>query len=286
MNRLKEVVGFPSLVEKLEKNIPIRFYWGTAPTGEIHVGYFVPMLKFVELIRAGLEGTIFIADIHSLMDSNKTPLNLIDARSLYYETVIRVILEEWLTAEQMKMVNFRRGSEFQKSSEYVADFYTMMSSTKFDTAVKAGTETVKQSENPLISSLVYPLMQSLDEKYLRVDAELGGVDQRKIFMFSRDKNRNRKITYLMNPILPSLGEGKMSASGNPNSKILLDDPPIVVQRKLRKSFITDGPFEDTSLVEENGLIALFKELIFPFTNEPFTIDRKEKFGGPITYSNF
>lgn len=286
MDRLQEAVGFDRLIQKLESGTPVRFYWGTAPTGEIHVGYLVALLKFVDLIRAGLEGTIFVADVHSLMDSNKTPSDLIDARSLYYETVIRTVLELWLTTEEMKCVTFIRGSEFQKSIEYVGDLFSLMSTTKFDTAVKAGTEVVKQSENPLLSNLIYPLMQSLDEKYLRVDAELGGVDQRKIFMFSRDRKTNHKITYLMNPILPGLSDGKMSASGNPNSKIVLDDSSSDVNRKLKKCFSIDGPFEDRTSIKDNGLLAVFKQIIFPFNNGPIVVDRKERFGGPVTFSNF
>jgi tyrosyl-tRNA synthetase len=37
--------------------------------------------------------------------------------------------------------------------------------------------------NPLMSSLLYPILQALDEEYLGVDIQFGGVDQRKIFMF-------------------------------------------------------------------------------------------------------
>ena len=32
--------------------------------------------------------------------------------------------------------------------------------------------------------MLYPGLQALDEEYLKVDAQFGGVDQRKIFTFS------------------------------------------------------------------------------------------------------
>lgn len=51
-------------------------------------------------------------------------------------------------------------------------------------AKKAGAEVVKQVDSPLLSGLVYPLLQALDEEYLQVDAQFGGVDQRKIFTFA------------------------------------------------------------------------------------------------------
>ncbi len=53
-------------------------------------------------------------------------------------------------------------------------------------AKKAGAEVVKVSDNPLLSGLLYPLLQALDEHYLGVDAQFGGVDQRKIFTFAEE----------------------------------------------------------------------------------------------------
>ena len=44
-------------------------------------------------------------------------------------------------------------------------------------AKKAGAEVVKQVESPLLSGLLYPGLQALDEQYLGVDFQFGGVDQ-------------------------------------------------------------------------------------------------------------
>ncbi len=41
---------------------------------------------------------------------------------------------------------------------------------------------MKQAESPLLSGLLYPIYQWLDEEYLGVDAQFGGLDQRKIFI--------------------------------------------------------------------------------------------------------
>jgi len=57
--------------------------------------------------------------------------------------------------------------------------------------------------------LLYPILQALDEQYLEVDAQFGGVDQRKIFMFARDKLPKigyNKRCHLMNPLIPGLGK--------------------------------------------------------------------------------
>lgn len=41
-------------------------------------------------------------------------------------------------------------------------------------ARKAGSEIVKQSASAPLSGLLYPVLQVLDEEYLKCDAELGG----------------------------------------------------------------------------------------------------------------
>lgn len=44
-------------------------------------------------------------------------------------------------------------------------------------AEHAGADVVKASESPLMSSLLYPGLQALDEEYLKVHFQFGGVDQ-------------------------------------------------------------------------------------------------------------
>ena len=47
--------------------------------------------------------------------------------------------------------------------------------------MQAGADVVKQTKAPAISGMLYPGLQALDEQYLGVDAQFGGVDQRKVF---------------------------------------------------------------------------------------------------------
>ena len=73
--------------------------------------------------------------------------------------------------------------------EYTLDVYRLSSLVSEHDAKKAGAEVVKQSQSPLISGLLYPGLQALDEEYLKVDAQFGGIDQRKIFMFAEEVKR-------------------------------------------------------------------------------------------------
>lgn len=57
------------------------------------------------------------------------------------------------------------------------DNYRLCATVTEHDAKKAGAEVVKQVESPLLSGLLYPGLQALDEQYLDVDFQFGGVDQ-------------------------------------------------------------------------------------------------------------
>ena len=78
-------------------------------------------------------------------------------------------------------LEFVLGSSYQKSEKYVMDVYKLCALTSEHDAKKAGAEVVKQTKNAPLSGLLYPILQVLDEEYLDVDAQFGGVDQRKLF---------------------------------------------------------------------------------------------------------
>ena len=66
------------------------------------------------------------------------------------------------------------------------DVYKLCSLVSEHDAKKAGAEVVKQSDNAPLSGLLYPILQVLDEEYLKVDGQFGGVDQRKLFAAAKD----------------------------------------------------------------------------------------------------
>lgn len=57
------------------------------------------------------------------------------------------------------------------------DNYRLCATVTEHDAKKAGAEVVKQVESPILSGLLYPGLQALDEQYLDVDFQFGGVDQ-------------------------------------------------------------------------------------------------------------
>jgi tyrosyl-tRNA synthetase len=74
-------------------------------------------------------------------------------------------------------LRFVVGSSYQLTKEYNMDNYRLCATVTEHDAKKAGAEVVKQVESPLLSGLLYPGLQALDEQYLGVDFQFGGVDQ-------------------------------------------------------------------------------------------------------------
>ena len=208
-------------------------------------------------MQAGCRVKILLADIHGFLDNLKAPIELVKFRAEYYKFIVVALLKSInVPVEQLEFV---LGSSYQLSEKYTMDLFRLSSVVTEHDAKKAGAEVVKQVENATLSGLMYPLMQALDEEHLGVDAQFGGVDQRKIFTLAAEqlsKIGYKERAHLMNPMVPGLAGGKMSSS-DPDSKIDVLDEADVVKRKLKKAHA--APKE----VEGNGIIGFVEYVLLP-----------------------
>ncbi|KAI5168787.1 tyrosyl-tRNA synthetase [Pancytospora epiphaga] len=258
---LQEVTD-EEILDKIVAARPLKLYWGTATTGQPHIAYFLPMLKLRDFISAGCIVKILLADIHAFLDNLKAPMEKVNLRCEYYKKVIEAMLGS-LDVDLSRII-FVKGSSFQLSKEYTLDLYKIASYATVHDSIKAGTQVVKQTENPLLSSLIYPNMQALDEEHLGVDAQFGGVDQRKIFMQANKylpKLGYKRRAHLMNPMMPGLNSDKMSASDE-LSKIGFHDERKDILKKVKKCFCEPGNIA-------TGVLFMFKYIIYPF--EKFSV---------------
>ncbi|GAB0137852.1 hypothetical protein EsDP_00006105 [Epichloe bromicola] len=281
---LAEVLN-PEIIESIlaEGRSP-KIYWGTATTGRPHCGYFVPAIKIAQFLAAGCDVTILLADIHGFLDNLKAPIELVEQRVHFYRYVITAILEAvGVSTEKLRFV---QGSSYQKSPEYVMDLYKLTSLVSEHDAKKAGAEVVKQTANAPLSGLLYPILQVLDEQYLDVDAQFGGLDQRKLFTAAKEwlpKIGYRERAHLLNPMVPGLQGGKMSSSDQ-DSKIDLLDAPEVVAKKIKKA--TAAP----QVVEDNGVLAFVEYVLLPASGlkegkREFKVERERDGLEPLVYDN-
>lgn len=268
----------------LKEQRPLVIYWGTATTGRPHCGYFVPMMKVAHFLRAGCKVKILLADVHGFLDNLKAPIELVKYRAEYYKYIISSLLRA--VGVSLEKLEFVLGSSYQLSADYTMDLFRLSTIVTEHDAKKAGAEVVKQVDNATLSGLIYPLMQSLDEQHLGVDAQFGGVDQRKIFALAQEslgKVGYKTRAHLMNPMVPGLAGGKMSAS-DPDSKIDILDTADAVKKKLRKAYAAAGE------VEGNGIISFVEYVLLPLTalrrddgKGHFVIERSE--GESLVYTD-
>jgi tyrosyl-tRNA synthetase len=274
----------PEIIETIVKEgRNPKIYWGTATTGRPHCGYFVPAIKIAQYLAAGCEMTVLLADIHGFLDNLKAPIELVAQRAEYYRHIVHAMLSAvGVSTDKLKFV---LGSSYQKSANYAMDLYKLASVVSEHDAKKAGAEVVKQTENAPLSGLLYPLLQVLDEEYLDVDAQFGGVDQRKLFTAAKEwlpKLGYKQRAHLMNPMVPGLHGGKMSSS-DLDSKIDLLDPPDVVTKKIKKAVAAP------KIVEENGVLAFVEFVLLPAAalkgSREFIVDRSRDNLEPLVYTS-
>ena len=277
---LQEIIGEEELVEKLKSGKEITLYWGTMPTGSISIAYFFPMMKVADFLRAGLRVKILNADLHAALDG--VSWDILDKRTAYYQNAIILLLKT--IGVDISKLEFVRGKDIQLKPPYFHDMLKLSTMTTIAEAKHAAAEVVKSGDNPKLSGVIYPLMQALDEEYLGVDAQFGGVDQRKIMVYAREylpKLGYKSRIELMNPMIRGLVGVKMSSSIESSKLDLLDDEEKV-KTKINKAECAEGD-------PDNGIMALLKYLIFVLKSqkgEKFLIERPAKFGGNVEYANY
>ena len=270
----QEIVTEEELKELLKKKKKPAVYLGTAITGRPHIGYFLWAVKMSDFLKAGFKVKLLLADLHGALDG--TPWNILEKRYSYYAKVIPLMFK----AIGADISNFEiiKGSDFQMNKKYYFDILKFSTETSINDCKRAAAEVVKFGDNPKLCGLIYPIMQALDEEYLKVDIQYGGVDQRKILMFAREflpKIGYAQRIEVMTPMIPGLMGKKMSAS-DPKSKIDLADDEQTVTDKLKSAYCEQG------IIEENGVLAFLKYVIMTIKEdkkEAFVVERPEKFGG-------
>ncbi|KAK6910279.1 phosphoribosylaminoimidazolesuccinocarboxamide synthase [Kwoniella mangroviensis CBS 8507] len=307
---LQEYTGGDIIRKVLADGETVRAYWGTATTGRPHIAYCVPLVKIADFLTAGVHVKILLADVrlHAFLDASKSTLQTVQYRVKYYSILLKTVFT--VLGVPIDKLEFVTGTSYQLKADYTLDVYKFHALTSTREAEHAGADVVKESESPLMSSLLYPGLQALDEQYLDVHMQFGGVDQRKIFMYAAHflpRLGYAKRAHLMNAMVPGLSGGKMSAS-DPKSKIDFLDTPADIKSKIKAALCPPGE------VENNGVLAFIKAALIPvqaLRNEQasnkgekapvgegsfvsagapegtlFSITRPEKFGGDVHFSSY
>lgn len=269
----EEVVTEEELKQLIETVEKPTAYVGYEPSGEIHLGHMMTVQKLMDLQKIGFRIIVLLADIHAYLNEKGSFEEIAEVAEYNRKVFIALGLDE-------SKAKFILGSEYQLDRDYVLDILKLARITTLNRARRSMDEVSRRKEDPMVSQMVYPLMQALDIAHLGVDLAVGGIDQRKIHMLAREnlpKLGYRPPVCLHTPILLGLDGEKMSSSkGN---YISIRDSPDAVERKIRKAYCPAG------VVEGNPILDIAKYHIFPRFGV-IKIERDAKFGGDVEYRRF
>lgn len=261
-------------------------YVGYEPSGPIHVGTLITVRKLRDMIQAGFHSIALMADIHAILNL-KGPQDLIKEVSMtYWKTVFHEL--------GSKQIEIKLGTEFELSEDYIMDLLALSQRVTARRAWRAMTM-VARGEDPMVSHMIYPLMQALDILYLRVKIAIGGTDQRKIHALTREVFSSdiplRVEKYvpaaIHTPLLPGLTGGKMSSS-IPRSHVAVHDPPELIREKIMNAFCPPGNEnqydEDGRL--RNPILAILKYFILPEVGEIIVKRSRAAGGGEVEVTSY
>ncbi|MFN3803772.1 MAG: tyrosine--tRNA ligase [Pyrobaculum sp.] len=298
----EEVITVEELRELFQAGYKLNHYIGFEISGFIHIGTgVVSMSKVVDLQKAGVRTTVFLADIHSWLNY-KLGGDLDTIRRVavtYYRETFRKIVET--LGGDPDAARFVLGSElYHHNDEY---WLLLMDVTRHVTLSQVRHSLTilgrKMGDSIPLAYLVYPPLQVADVFALEAHIPHGGVDQRRAHILARQvadrirfyplvvNGRRIKPVALHHRLLPALNiaakpnsreelsELKMSKS-IPQSAIFVHDSPEEITQKIQRAYCPPREVEYNPVLELLHISA-FRE----GRKTPLVIKRPEKYGGDL-----
>ena len=268
----EEIIRKEELLDLLEKKKNPVVYCGYEPSGPLHLGHFVTILKLNDLEKAGFEVKILLADVHAVLNKKGE------------ERLIEKEVRAWKKTLKAINKNFKiiLGSKFQFEKDYQKEIMNLAQHSTIKRGLRSMQEVTRDIENASISQMWYPLMQIADIKYLKADLALGGLEQRKIHMLGKDllKILNHSFVALHTPLITSLrGSGQKMSKSIQGSGISIIETKSEIEKALKKSYCPEKEIKD------NPILQISKLIIFPLLSK-MEISRPEKFGGNKDYKDY
>lgn len=274
MRNTEEIVTVDELKGLLELPRRPRAYVGYETSGKVHLGHMLTANKLLDLQKAGFDVVVLLADLHAFLNEKGTLEEVRKIADYNRDCFMALGLDPERT-------EFVYGTDYQLKPEYVLKILQMARNTTLNRARRSMDEVSRNAENPMVSQMIYPLMQAIDIADLHIDLAVGGIDQRKIHMLAREELPRLGLpgpVCMHTPLIPGLNGEKMSSSKGNN--IAVDEPAADVEKKIKSAFC---PAKE---VENNPVLAICKYHVFPRIEEGMTVKRPEKFGGDVHYENY
>lgn len=267
-----EIVTEEALAELLKKKKSPVAYCGYEPSGPMHLGHFVTILKLIDLAEAGFKVKVLLADIHAMLNRKGS------------EEDIKKEVERW--KKTIKAIGLKAeiavGSEFQFKKDYQMDVLALAQHSTVQRGMRSMQEIARDAENATISQMIYPLMQAVDIKALGVDVAVGGLEQRKVHMIGKDLSKviDYDFVALHTPLITSLkGPGQKMSKSIQGSGISVTDSYEEIEKTINNAYCP------AKIAEENPVLQITKLIIFPKFSA-IEIKRDKKFGGNLKFKDY
>jgi tyrosyl-tRNA synthetase len=294
-----EIIQRSELAELVLKKRP-RAYWGFECSGLMHIGQgLVCGNKIQDLVAAGFDFTIFLADWHSMINNKfRGDMEKIQVTGEYFKHCFTAL------GIGKETVTYTWASELAGRKEYWERVLRVAKATTTQRVLRAlpimGRD--MKSKDTEAASIFYPCMQAADIFEMKLDLACAGIDQRKAHILAREageklgwgkpislhtpmlmglsgvQDSSDHVSFDEDPKLNRVIAAKMSKS-KPESSILIHDSPEVIDRKLRKAYCP------AKIVEGNPVIEYAKILVFD-QSEEFILQRDSKYGGDQHFANY
>ena len=265
MRSVEEVITEERLRDLLRsKEHPIA-YIGYEPSGKLHLGHKIGIDKMRDLLAAGFEAFVLLADIHAFLNE-KGELGEIRKTAMENKRVFEALGLEgarFILGGSTEL-DFSDKDGFQMSPDYQILWRSLAAHISEQRAIRSVRELARDPKKMKASHIIYPVMQVADIVKLDVDLAVGGMDQRHIHMLGEDvlhKLGYKTPVFLHLPIISDIRGEKKMASSFPQALIALDDPPEKIEEKIKKAICPP------TQVKGNPVLEIAEHHVFRWDNE-------------------
>ncbi|HNT47153.1 tyrosine--tRNA ligase, partial [Methanothrix soehngenii] len=170
MRNTEEIVTVDELKGLLEKPSRPRAYVGYETSGKVHLGHMLTANKLLDLQRAGFDVVVLLADLHAFLNEKGTLEEVRQIADYNRDCFMALGLDPERT-------EFVYGTDYQLQPDFMLKILQMARNTSLNRARRSMDEVSRNAENPMVSQMIYPLMQAVDIADLKIDLAVGGIDQ-------------------------------------------------------------------------------------------------------------
>lgn len=291
----QEIVTEEDLRHLFETNDHPVVYDGFEPSGIAPIHFGLQRARNVKkMLDIGVHFKLFLADYYAFIN------NKLEGNLEHIKKTGEYFIEVWKACGiDTSKVEVIWAKDLLNSVDYWDRFIRVGRATTLDRIKRAITIMGrKEGDNLSAAQLFYPAMQVSDVFELKVDICEMGMEQRKANILAREvahkENWNVPIA-VHHPLMlglqgipqgvnlkeqPDLAvEYKMSKS-NPKSAIYIHDSYEAIKKKINAAYCPE------SVVYGNPLFNYLELVIIDDPSIPITVDRPQKFGGALEFSNY